>query len=360
MSFQASKWVADQKTGNPSAKSVLYALANYADFNGQVFASQQRLAEDTEQSIDSVQRRLKELAARGLIYRTPQRRLEKGAGAGAWTVSFTILLMDDICIAHALAHGYDPSAAPDVAAVSAVADEGERNQAFDDRTVPQSAVRSECVGNENNGLDEAPEGHGAADCGTVESAHRTADCGSNGTALLRYGIVNSEPKKIPSNLPPTPIDPALAEGSWLAVWDRFEQRWPWTGADARHRVREKIREMSPEDRSELLPAMEAYLAHCCAKGTPVSSARGFFANNAWRDWALKAKGRKGADVGAPVFVRKGSDAWRAWLRSKGVASMPTVRRVIEGRPVEGWYFPTLFPPRLAGDDQGRAPPEAAQ
>ena len=153
MSFQASKWAADQKAGNPSAKSVLYALANYADFNGKVFASQQRLADDTEQSVDSVQRRMKELERRGLIYRTPQTRLEKGRAAGSWSVSFTVLLMDELCISFALKHGYDPAAkACENAAVSECVGGCEEHQALEACAGPQPAARSDERASENSGL----------------------------------------------------------------------------------------------------------------------------------------------------------------------------------------------------------------
>ncbi|MCC0048036.1 MAG: helix-turn-helix domain-containing protein [Rhodobiaceae bacterium] len=72
MSIQAMTWALAARTGKPGAKVVLLALANYADERGVCWPSQQRLAADTEQSIDTIQRRLKDLEASGLIER--QRR----------------------------------------------------------------------------------------------------------------------------------------------------------------------------------------------------------------------------------------------------------------------------------------------
>jgi len=359
VSFQASKWAADQKTGNPSAKSVLYALANYADFNGKVFASQQRLAEDTEQSVDSVQRRLKELERRGLIFRTPQTRLEKGRAAGSWSVSFTILLMDDLCISFALKHGYDPSApvAGDgkSSAVSECENGVQEDQPVNAGIVPQIAAPPTERASENNGLPSSETPHRAADCGPVisgpEDAHRTADCGSNRTALLRHGIVNSEPIFPPTSRSSSPLAPALVEGSWQADFATFETIWPFTDRDAVHRIREKFRELPPEDRTDLLAAAHAYLADCKGKRKAPASARGFFANGFWRDWVSAGKGRKQREIGDTIFVRKDSDAWRAWLAHKGVRSMPTIRRMKDGKPIEGWEFPTLFPPARGSPSQ---------
>jgi hypothetical protein len=67
MSWQATAWAAKQKTGSPACKLILLALANYADASGAAWPSQDTLANDTEQSVDSVQRRLKQLVQIGLI-----------------------------------------------------------------------------------------------------------------------------------------------------------------------------------------------------------------------------------------------------------------------------------------------------
>jgi hypothetical protein len=56
MSWQAVDWVIRQTTGKAGRKLLLLALANYADENGICWPSQARLARDTEQSVDTVQR----------------------------------------------------------------------------------------------------------------------------------------------------------------------------------------------------------------------------------------------------------------------------------------------------------------
>jgi hypothetical protein len=85
MSFQAVTWAIGQTAGGPSAKAVLWAIANYANERWCAWPSQVRIAEESEQSPDTVQRRLGELEARGIIRRIPLRF------AGRKTVDFIIL-----------------------------------------------------------------------------------------------------------------------------------------------------------------------------------------------------------------------------------------------------------------------------
>jgi Helix-turn-helix domain len=76
MSWQATAWAIKQRTGNARRKALLLALANYADAKGVCWPSQERLAEDTEQSIDSVQRHSTSLEENKLLRREllPKRR----------------------------------------------------------------------------------------------------------------------------------------------------------------------------------------------------------------------------------------------------------------------------------------------
>jgi hypothetical protein len=76
MSWQATAWAINQTTGSTRRKAVLMALAHYADANGDCWPSQERLARDTEQSVDSVQRHCKALEKDGRLRRElmPKRR----------------------------------------------------------------------------------------------------------------------------------------------------------------------------------------------------------------------------------------------------------------------------------------------
>lgn len=80
MSWQATAWALKQITGSASNKLTLVALANYADASGVCWPTQDTLAKDTEQSTDTVQRRIKKLVALGFL------RVERReAGRGQWS-----------------------------------------------------------------------------------------------------------------------------------------------------------------------------------------------------------------------------------------------------------------------------------
>ena len=74
MSVEAITWALRQRAGDPRAKIILLCLANYADEHGRCWPSQATLADQTEQSPDTVRRRLVDLEARGLIRREERRR----------------------------------------------------------------------------------------------------------------------------------------------------------------------------------------------------------------------------------------------------------------------------------------------
>jgi hypothetical protein len=79
MSWQATAWAIEQTTGSPGAKLMLLTLANYADDTGCCWPSQETLARDTEQSLDSVQRYLRKLEKLKLI-----RKVARSMGPGRW------------------------------------------------------------------------------------------------------------------------------------------------------------------------------------------------------------------------------------------------------------------------------------
>lgn len=67
MSYQATVWAATIRTGSPTLKALLLAVANYTDEDGVCFPKQITLAYDTEMSKRSVQRGLEKLRDLGII-----------------------------------------------------------------------------------------------------------------------------------------------------------------------------------------------------------------------------------------------------------------------------------------------------
>jgi hypothetical protein len=86
MSVEAISWALQQQTGDARSKLLLLCLANYADDKGQCWPSQSILAEQTEQSVDTVQRRLDMLEDGGLIKR--EKRVRDN---GSYTTDLVVL-----------------------------------------------------------------------------------------------------------------------------------------------------------------------------------------------------------------------------------------------------------------------------
>jgi hypothetical protein len=80
MSWQATAWAVKQKTRSAGCKLLLLTLANYADDTGCCWPSQDTLKNDTEQSVDTIQRQLKKLEGLGLI-----RKIIRPMGPGRWS-----------------------------------------------------------------------------------------------------------------------------------------------------------------------------------------------------------------------------------------------------------------------------------
>ena len=74
MSVQAIGWALSVTTNSPGSKLVLVTIANYADEQGFCWPSQALIARQSEQSIDSVQRRLRELEKAGFLVRKARKQ----------------------------------------------------------------------------------------------------------------------------------------------------------------------------------------------------------------------------------------------------------------------------------------------
>jgi hypothetical protein len=110
MSVDALTWAKKQRTGSPAKKCLLMTLADYADEDGGCWPSQETLSKVTEQSVDSVQRQLKQLEDDGFI-----RRRGRGVRNGRRAVTIYSLLMPGL---PECARSTPQSAAPQIAASS--------------------------------------------------------------------------------------------------------------------------------------------------------------------------------------------------------------------------------------------------
>ncbi len=76
MSVKAMAWAKAQKAGGPGIKAVLLVLADYADEQWSCFPGQQRIAEETEQSIRTVRAQLETLERRVRVPKTYAARVK--------------------------------------------------------------------------------------------------------------------------------------------------------------------------------------------------------------------------------------------------------------------------------------------
>jgi hypothetical protein len=90
MSVQAISWALSVQAGSPSAKCTLLCIANYADELGRCWPAQATLAKQSEQSTDTIQRRIIDLEKNGLLTRS-ERPLQNGRPGGLF---FYQLLMN--------------------------------------------------------------------------------------------------------------------------------------------------------------------------------------------------------------------------------------------------------------------------
>lgn len=355
MSYQAMAWACEQETGGPSARTVLFALTNHAGDEGSTFVGLETIARESEQSRSSVIRRLADLEARGLIYRTEARRKNEGRHSGEFTSNLIVVLMNDKCVATALRYGYDPEnrfRAPTETTSPDGGGKASEDAAPAENTEGQSDTRQIGESNENNGL----RNHGVSDWNTVIPQHGVSDWNP-----ARVPTVEREPVSYLTSTPQSPPDAsngaALDQGSWLGDWERFRDAWPWAAGELPEQVRKRFRELPPEDRAAAVGFVPAYLAEVRRRQGRPMQARRWVGLRGWEPFALAAKKRPTAKPGSSVPVIKDSDAWKAWLVERRARSFPTRRQVIDGRLYEVWDFPTLFPPgaaRNAGNVDGRA------
>lgn len=127
MSWQATAWAAKKVTGSPVRKALLIALANYADAAGMSYPGRDTLARDTEQSVDTVHRQMRHLAALGLV------RIEKRpAVKGQWPGLVYFLALP-------VAEMSEPQSAARTAPQSHAARSGRHRAAKHPLAVPQNA-----------------------------------------------------------------------------------------------------------------------------------------------------------------------------------------------------------------------------
>lgn len=278
MSYQASNWAKKQTTGSPAAKAALMILAFYADERGECFPSLKLIAEETEQSVKSVQRRHTELEKLGLIFRAKQCR----RAAGRYGAGTTILLMGGRAIAYARSLGYDetkPGGADDV------------DEEAEDSVIGQD--------DEDAGASLNDDDEGRPDCLSVVDPR--SDCPSVRRTLVSNRIITRE-YPIPPKVPPPEKFESISDEP---EWDEFEKLWPWSDGALREPARRAWFRLTAADKTVAIQRISYYVKLQRRRGRRAIEARRYLRDKGWEAKAASAKQ-------SLVPVYKGTPAWDAW------------------------------------------------
>jgi hypothetical protein len=213
MSFQASNWAVTVKTGSPSGKAVLMAIANYAGSHGECYPSIATLAEDSEQSEDSVRRRLAELVERGIIA-----RLERTRKNGSRTTNKLVLLFSDEAKAYARGLGWDGGAI------------------------------ANCEGGPLANCEGAPRTGARGALALVRPPEQPLNNQIN-SPLPPKGAGEGDLLSDENQIPPPPCD-----------WWRFEANWPWQTGEGKGKAERAFKRLSKPDQKNAVAGIVLFMA----------------------------------------------------------------------------------------------------
>lgn len=283
------------------------ALSNYAGQRGDCFPSQERLAEETEQSVDTVQRRMSDLAKAGFIYRPRQNR----KGSGHFGVGITIVLCSADAVDYARSLGYAPNAETTQNGVENETSEGEI--ACHHRTA----------------------GSGAAEPQEAAPPYRT------GAAQNSQEDITLTPKSpFPKPEPPPPDD------GFTKDWLEFEKSWPWAEGEAREPARRHFGKIAAADRPLAIRGIGGFVAFRQRKQRRLGPARMYLRDRCWE----ATVGTQSADPFAgQVWIEKDSPEWLAWAawhraRNGGRSLFAFHHSLPSGRRSYGRFEKSLYPP----------------
>lgn len=265
MSFQAVTWAIEQRAGSPSAKATLWSIANYANEDWCSWPSQSRISEDTEQSIDTVQRRLAEIAERKLFRRIPLKF------AGRRAVDFFIL---------------PPSPLFDA-----------------DLSDIEKRLPRGCVVDHKRLADDA---YNTANCGNADGEtlpQTIPQSAATVTAIARQ----QEPVK-------EPIEPereTRAREDSIPV-KKFKLAWPTANTDSHAPIEREWAELSPHDQRAAIDGVDAYLAALARNGRKrIPSGATYLRERKWE--GLPATGPAQQEF---VTFSPWSREWWAWFLAR--------------------------------------------
>ncbi|MFG1247630.1 helix-turn-helix domain-containing protein [Xanthobacter flavus] len=338
MSLEASAWAKRQFPGNVSAKATLCAIADYADEHGECWPSRRQLADDTNQSVETISRRLRDLEQAGYIERSERTREN-----GSRTSDHIRLLM------------------------SRAAD-----------TPPRQSDEAPLVN-----LTRPP-------CQSDEAPLVTAD--EAPSSLLTRPEPSIEPSE--GNIPPNPPMGGVARvsseekgkeasGEAETAFDAFIAAYPSDPSHAPHEARRPWSTLTQAERAKAMMALPRYVDHVRATKRLLRSPASYLRSRIWENAELAkppapaasaapreldavsravAWARSSASRDGWPFVEHGTEAWAAWasaFRHAGAAMAGAAWKLVE-EPGGLWVrrfgcrFPTMYPPRPGPEPPGDA------
>lgn len=91
MSIEAVSWALRQTAGSPGTKTLLIALANYADAKGRAWPSQRHLAKILECSVRTIRTQLDRLEDSGFVERESRWRQDGGRHSDVFTLALNVM-----------------------------------------------------------------------------------------------------------------------------------------------------------------------------------------------------------------------------------------------------------------------------
>jgi hypothetical protein len=350
MSIDAVGWAIGQKTLSPAGKLALIVIAESANIHRNHvcdYHDQATLADRASMSVDTLQKRIKDLVELDLLFVVKRR-----ASDGSVFKNYYVVLIDDDARRHAAANGWIPRT-----------NRGEAETASD-----RSEERTD---------DAVADGHHAANCGLDHAANQSQPCRKSEVAMphcsgMAYKEGPELDRKVPES-PPTPQEPGQLsprEGDAsrsenrmtaqdrdrqrLERWDRFRRLWPWDASELIGEARAVFLALSDEDQLAAIDGAPRYVAACCdrqtrARNHGIAHAKRWLSGEGWA--ALKARSVESAAsiAGRPFTIRKGSPQAAAWAHYETVVyGAPRLKFFHSKALGEICTRPTEWPPSAKG------------
>lgn len=353
MSLAAMSWALDREDISTAAKMALAVIGESANMHRSHvcdYHDQATLARRASMSVDTFQKRIKELAAKDYLFVVSRRAID-----GTKTKNYYVVLIDDAARAHAAAHGWSPHFPTDA--------DGDDEGCSEDRTDGEIAPIH------------------AADCG-MDEGHPCRK--STETIPHCSGMANKEGPGIYQEYPPTPqggrgdgvaslgsagelagrrarrSEPEI-DAARLERWDEFRRRWPWDASELVGETRAVFLRLSDDDQRAALDGAPKYVAACRERETRARNhgivhAKRWLLGEGWAALKARSVGSAAALAGRPFTVRQGSPQAAAWARYETALHGAPRLKFFDSKAGPICMRPSEWPPPL-GD--GAAAPEGA-